>query len=245
MKNNMTHSLVPTQKQSLPIDRNQNMNKHITAVIAESGAYHDLQIAPGTTPRDIRNQLSIDDHYLISKRGGEPFGDDENIYGSVAEGEKLFLATPVEVGVQGTSLLSQFLRFNRSSHARQVPELIVTRPIPRTTSTRARRQRSPMLVQRDSRPYWEQRGWTAQGNEFHGYYRTNAGSWRGKAKVSPSGRVELFMQHPPNALKESPHWPCFNWRLGGWYFIHTNAPIADLSSGILEVEKLLTGAHAQ
>ena len=73
--------------------------KNITAVVAESGAFNDLAIQPGTTARDIRRQLGLDDRYVLTRgRGVEPFADEENIYESVPDGAKLYLATPVEVG---------------------------------------------------------------------------------------------------------------------------------------------------
>ena len=213
------------------------MNKHITAVIAESGAYHDLQIAPGTTTRDIRAQLRLGDHYVISKRGAEPFGDDENVYGVVADGEKLFLSTPVEVGAKG------FLELllapeNFAFHPNVIPAPL--RQVQRFSPVVG----GPILVQRDSRPYWQQREWVAHGWEYYGYYRTRWGSWQGKAKTSPSNRIDLFIHDPPDFLESHPHWACFRSRFGGWYFIHANEPITDLSSGILAVENILREAQA-
>jgi hypothetical protein len=230
------------------------MNKHITTVIAESGAYHDLQIAPGTTPREIRAQLGLSDQYLISKRGNEPFGDDESIYGAVADGEKLFLSTPVEVGsfMESTLLTGESVEeiIQRLQQRPQVPQdnakpaELLPKFLPKSQSFPLAHH-VPMLVQRDQRPYWEQRGWTSQGGEYLGYFRTRFGSWKGKAEASPSGRIDLFIQDPPDALKGHSHWVCFRSRLGGWFFIHTNEPIEDLSSGILTIEKILTEAHSQ
>lgn len=222
------------------------MNKHITAVVAESGAYHDLQIGPGTTTRDIRTQLNLGEHYLISKRGNEPFGEDENIYGSVADGEKLFLSTPVEVGAGEFSFVSRLFPSSPCTDkvGRVYPPVINPSPV-RTRRSYTPLVRKPIVVQRDSRPYWQQRGWTASGDEFMGFFRTPFGSWKGKAKVSPSGRVELFIQYPPAVLERHSHWTCFRWRFGGWYFVHTNEPIEDLSSGILAIENILTEAHLQ
>jgi len=224
------------------------MNKHVTAVIAESGAYHDLQIAPGTTTRDICAQLGLGDHYLISKRGAEPFGDDENIYGAITDGEKLFLSTPVEVGS-----ISDLFRFSSEDEIQTPPKWLSPRPTivaspraisPAESAPRFPSMGKPILVSRDTRSYWEQRGWTRSGFKYEGYYRTPFGSWKGKAEVSFSGRVELFIHKPPEALENHSHWACFRGQWGGWYFIHTNEPIADLSSGILAVEKILLEAHS-
>ncbi|MGZ5506541.1 MAG: hypothetical protein ACXWJX_14155 [Limisphaerales bacterium] len=228
------------------------MTKRITAVIAESGAYHDLQIAPGTTARDIRGQLGLSDSYLISKRGGQPFGDDENIYGAIADGEKLLLSTPVEVGIGGFRAFRPGGSIDdwlenvgiRQPIQKVAPASFNSLPsIPTAPTFHWPAARKPILVQRDSRPIWEQRGWTRSGDDYHGYYRTKFGSWNGKAKVSPSGRVELFIRNPPTALESHEHWICFRQQWGGWYFIHTNSPVADLSSGILAVEQILNEAH--
>lgn len=105
---------------------------------------------------------------------------------------------------------------------------------------RSRRQ----VVKRDQRPYWKQRGWrsTLTGT-FVGWYRTQFGSWRGKAKRRRSGGVKLFIHAPPAVLENHSHWACFRPRSGGWYFIHMNGRVQDLSSAILEVERILTEAH--
>jgi hypothetical protein len=74
--------------------------KNITVVSAASGQHNDLTIQPGTTVRDIRQQLSLDDRFILTPgRGSEPFGDDENIYPAIQDGAKLYASTPVEVGI--------------------------------------------------------------------------------------------------------------------------------------------------
>jgi len=45
-------------------DKTNNKNKtmkNITIVPATGGAYSDLTIAPGTTPRDVKKQLGLAD----------------------------------------------------------------------------------------------------------------------------------------------------------------------------------------
>lgn len=74
--------------------------KNITVCVAETGVYHDLTIAPGTTARDIITQVGLADQYLLSRgHNREPFGADENVYESVADGAKLFASSPVTVGM--------------------------------------------------------------------------------------------------------------------------------------------------
>jgi len=73
--------------------------KQIAVVTAASGQQTILGIEPGTTPRDIRRQLNLDENFILTPgRGAEPFGDDENLYPLVPDGAKLYVSTPVEVG---------------------------------------------------------------------------------------------------------------------------------------------------
>lgn len=73
--------------------------KRIATLVAESGDLRDLVIQPGTTSREILNQMGLNDRYTLSRQGGQaPFADDENVYELVSDGSKLVAATPVEVG---------------------------------------------------------------------------------------------------------------------------------------------------
>jgi hypothetical protein len=74
-------------------------------------------------------------------------------------------------------------------------------------------------------------------------YQTRFGNWSGYVMLSPGGRVEVFIHNPPAVLERHPHWPCFNKRSDGWYFIHPIRPIADVSAGIINVEKIITEAY--
>lgn len=56
----------------------------------------DIGINPGTTPRDICRQLSLND-YKLSK-DAQVFDDTENIYPLVSDGDKIFATTACEVG---------------------------------------------------------------------------------------------------------------------------------------------------
>jgi len=74
--------------------------KRITIIPATGGAYSDLSIQPGTTPRDVKRQLGLADDYVLTRgRGTEPIPDDENLYETVSEGTKLFSTTDVQWGI--------------------------------------------------------------------------------------------------------------------------------------------------
>ena len=102
---------------------------------------------------------------------------------------------------------------------------------------------SRTLVKRIPRPYWEERGWIKDGHFYDGDFQTRYGSWPGSADVSPSGRVVLYIHHPPIQLWRHKHWPCFFRRKGGWYFVHSSTPMRDLSAGIIAVETIINEAY--
>ena len=72
--------------------------KKLSVVVAGTGQIRDIEIQPGTTARDILNQLSIPD-YLLSKGPNDPFfAAGESVYDKVNDGEKIFASTKAEVG---------------------------------------------------------------------------------------------------------------------------------------------------
>ncbi len=48
----------------------RNHMKNITIVPATGGAYSDLAIAPGTTPRDVKKQLNLADEFVLTRGRG-------------------------------------------------------------------------------------------------------------------------------------------------------------------------------
>jgi hypothetical protein len=60
----------------------------------------DVEIGPGTTARDILYQLGLRGYLLSTGPTSDRFfGDDENVYASVVDGDKLFATTRAEVGI--------------------------------------------------------------------------------------------------------------------------------------------------
>lgn len=103
----------------------------------------------------------------------------------------------------------------------------------------------PVVVKRIPLPYWQERGWCNDGSNYNGHFQTLFGRWPGYATVSPSGRVEIYIQNPPAVLSKHAHWPCFRKQKGGWFFVHPVHKVPDVSAGILGVEKTITEAHEQ
>lgn len=214
--------------------------KKITAVIAESGKHHDLEMLPGTTAQDVLNQVGLPEGYVLSSgKGQEPFGSDEEIYSQIADGCKLFASTPVEVGSGPLSsffesFLNSILDFLAPLEQPQVPNKVF-RPKCRNVG--------PNVIKRAEIPYWRQRGWRMISGKYRGHYSTGDKSFKGEATISNSGRVELFIFNPPDCLRKHPHWHCFIKKLDGRFFIHNNKNgTFDLSSGIMDVERILKEA---
>ena len=73
--------------------------KKLSVVVAGSGRIHDLTIEPGTTCRDILQELHQPD-FLLSKGPNEPFfAKAESVYDKVNDGQKLYASSPADVGV--------------------------------------------------------------------------------------------------------------------------------------------------
>ena len=73
--------------------------KAVSVVVAGSGKVHDMDIAPGTTTRDILEKLNLSGE--LTKAGDPtPFGSNDNVYAQVEDGDKLFFkpVSPVAIG---------------------------------------------------------------------------------------------------------------------------------------------------
>lgn len=119
-----------------------------------------------------------------------------------------------------------------------------TRPVPpalrgRATSLRHAHQ-PPQRVPRREIPYWIERDWVRQGNVYHGAYQTAHGSTRGMIEDRGYGDLRFYMFDPPSAVRHSNHWACFTPRGKKGFHVHMGRRPADVSSGILTIERLLT-----
>ena len=72
--------------------------KRVLVTVSATGAGHDLEIQPGTTTADILRQIGLREHQL-KKAGENPFGETENVYPRVADGEKLYANSIADVGI--------------------------------------------------------------------------------------------------------------------------------------------------
>lgn len=73
------------------------MKQVIISVAGTEGKreYKDIQLLPGTKPRDVLAQLNLQNFQLNKPEGGA-FGFNDDLYAAVADGQKLF-ASPSDV----------------------------------------------------------------------------------------------------------------------------------------------------
>ena len=102
---------------------------------------------------------------------------------------------------------------------------------------------APTRFRRLERPYWQERGWVRSGNVYTGTYQTPYGSFLGSVEDRGWNRYRFYLIDPPRALRQSTHWACFQPRGRKGFFVHMAERPADLSSGILAIERLITEAH--
>lgn len=102
---------------------------------------------------------------------------------------------------------------------------------------------SPEHIVRQQRPYWHERGWVRHGDEYSGTYQTPYGSFRGLAEDRGLGYFKFYLLDVPQALRQSPHWACFQPRGKKGFLVHMGTRPSDISSGILTIERLLTESH--
>jgi len=79
------------------------MKSIIIAVAGTDGKreFKDVQILPGTKPRDVLSKLSLNG-FQLSKPEGGAFGFNDDLYQAVADGQKVFATkADVEAGRRG------------------------------------------------------------------------------------------------------------------------------------------------
>ena len=73
--------------------------KSIVVITAGTGNHSDLTIEAGTTASDILKQLNLTGYVLSKDSGQHVFGESENVYANVDDGEKLHVASKTDVGI--------------------------------------------------------------------------------------------------------------------------------------------------
>lgn len=104
----------------------------------------------------------------------------------------------------------------------------------------ARPRQAPERIQRREISYWQERGWLRQGQVYHGAFQTPYGSFRGMVEDRGAGDLRFYMFDPPQSVRNSSHWACFAPRRQKGFQVHMGTRPADVSSGIMTIERLIT-----
>jgi hypothetical protein len=59
----------------------------------------DKEIMPGTSARDLLRDLNLEGYWLTRGNSGRFFGDDENIYKLIEDGDVLYCSSPAKVAL--------------------------------------------------------------------------------------------------------------------------------------------------
>jgi hypothetical protein len=107
----------------------------------------------------------------------------------------------------------------------------------------------PKRIKRSPKTYLEQQGWTRSGTggdaRWEGYYRCRHGSFPGRVHLHTPPRFLIHLTDKPlAAMRRHSHWSCFSPQGNGWYYAHFSQVPADLSSGLLAIERILDEAHS-
>jgi len=121
--------------------------------------------------------------------------------------------------------------------------VLATRTAPSLDRFTTQRGHSPVeVVRRRETPYWQERGWVRQGDVYWGNYQTHYGASQGMVEDRGWGDLRFYMFEPPGQVRESYHWACFQPRGKKGFHVHMATRPADVSSGIMTIEKLITDA---
>jgi hypothetical protein len=127
--------------------------------------------------------------------------------------------------------------------------ILDSRPAPSGIGRRlwqaARGQAPPVRVDRQQRPYWQERGWRWEGNRYLGNYQTMYGAYMGMIEQHGRNHFAFYIFDPPEVLRHHHHWVCFQHRGDNRYQVHMGTMPDDVSSGILTIERLITEAFEQ
>lgn len=97
-------------------------------------------------------------------------------------------------------------------------------------------------IQRRELPYWQERGWRRSGDTYSGAYQTPYGSFLGEIEDRGYDHYRFYITDPPEQLRRSGHWACFQPRGHRGFQVHMARRPRDVSSGIMTIERLITDA---
>lgn len=98
------------------------------------------------------------------------------------------------------------------------------------------------VVQRNSVPFFQERGWRRKNGSLRGFYRTRHGSFEGWIKNPFSKNADYYIKRPPKAVVSGPHGACFTERRREVFSIHFSPRPRDVNTGIRAVERVILEA---
>jgi hypothetical protein len=208
--------------------------KKICVSVVGSGQLHEIDIEPGTTAGDILRGLNISDYLLSRNPSADFFANAESVYDKVAEGQKLFASTKATVGGELlASLVDSFVQRFTSKPA----------ALPMRISPGSSRISHLNPIRRQPLPYWQEAGWTKNGNIYQGNYQTRDGAYQGWIEERSPYQITFYILRPPAEVLQSSHGPCFLPLNNAWFNIHMSTRPKDVSSGIAAIERLIAGCY--
>ena len=205
--------------------------KKICVSVVGSGQLHEVNIEPGTTAGDILRGLNLSDYLLSRSPSADFFANAESVYDKIPEGQKLFASTKATVGGEIFDVLvnSFAQHFGGRPAARAV-----------TISSGSARITHSTPIRRLPLPYWQEAGWSKNGNIYQGNYQTRYGAYQGWIEERSPRQISFFILEPPQEVLRSSHGACFQPRNDRWFNVHMSTPPKDVSSGIVAVERLVS-----
>ena len=101
------------------------------------------------------------------------------------------------------------------------------------------------VVRRREIPYWQERGWVRSGNVYLGNYQTRYGAFAGLIEDRYGDNLNFYMFDPPQEVRAGSHWACFQPRGRKGFLVHMARRPADVGSGIMTIERLITESFRQ
>jgi hypothetical protein len=103
-----------------------------------------------------------------------------------------------------------------------------------------------IAITRSKKRYIEETGWeqttSTFPHEWHGFYRTMVGSYKGRIIASTPPRY--YIHKPPKGLTtKHSHKACFHLMPDNWCSVHFAIVPKDLDSGVLKLERILYEAY--
>lgn len=125
----------------------------------------------------------------------------------------------------------------------RIEKKVETKRIRQVSGARMNKSYNRDVVKRLQIAYWVERKWRQKGDSYFGKYQTAYGSWLGKIVRIRRDKHEFYIYSLPKQLDNHSHRSCFtNTGHGDEYSIHFSTLPADIDSGIIAVEQILTDA---